>query len=32
MLGISVSNWLAFCVDYESLPLEYYDSELEVLD
>lgn len=32
MLGISVSNWLALCTDYEALPLSYYDSELEALD
>lgn len=32
MLGISVSNWLAMCTDYESLPLPYYDHELEALD
>ena len=32
MSGISVSNWLSFCADYDSLSLDYYDSELEVLD
>ena len=25
MLGISVSNWIAMCCDYESLDLAYYD-------
>ena len=25
MLGISVSNWLALCQDYESLSLTYFD-------
>lgn len=26
MIGISVSNWINICSDYESLPLAYYDS------
>ena len=26
MIGISVSNWLNICTDYESLPLSYYDN------
>jgi len=25
MIGISVSNWMLICTDYESLPLHYYD-------
>lgn len=32
MLGISVSNWLNICADYQSLPLSYYDPELATLD
>jgi hypothetical protein len=32
MLGISVSNWLNICTDYSSLPLAYYDPEMELLD
>ena len=32
MIGISISNWINICTDYESLPLSYYDSELENLD
>jgi len=28
MLGISLSNWLILCTDYESLPLSYYDNEM----
>lgn len=32
MIGISVSNWMIVCTDYESLPLTYYDSELQALD
>jgi Sec7-like guanine-nucleotide exchange factor len=32
MIGISVSNWLNICTDYDSLSLVYYDSEMEVLD
>lgn len=28
MLGISLTNWLIFCTDYESLPLAYYDNEM----
>lgn len=32
MLGISVSNWLNICTDYDSLPLAYYDPELALLD
>jgi hypothetical protein len=32
MLGISLSNWLNLCSDYESLPLAYYDPELALLD
>ena len=28
MSGISVTNWLAMCTDYDSLPLSYYDPEL----
>lgn len=26
MIGISVSNWLNICTDYESLHLSYYDT------
>ena len=32
MLGISLSNWLNICSDYESLPLSFYDPELAILD
>lgn len=32
MSGISLSNWLLLCCDYASLPLSYYDPDLEVLD
>lgn len=31
MLGISLSNWLTYCSDYEALPLAYYDPELALL-
>ena len=26
MIGISVSNWINICTDYDSLSLSYYDS------
>jgi hypothetical protein len=32
MLGISASNWSIICTDYESVPLEYCDPELDVLN
>lgn len=25
MIGISVSNWMIICTDYDSMPLTYYD-------
>lgn len=31
MLGISLSNWLTYCSDYETLSLSYYDPELSLL-
>lgn len=32
MIGISVSNWINICTDYETLNLAYYDEELKELD
>lgn len=32
MFGISISNWINICSDYESMPLSYYDPELAELD
>lgn len=32
MLGISLSNWLTLCSDYDSLSLAYYDPEMALLD
>ncbi len=32
MIGISVANWMLICTDYDSVPLPFYDNELQALD